>query len=83
MKIDKLLERFFNNPKDFTFEETVQVLKHYGFEEVRTGKTAGSRCRFCNEKKKVITFHKPHPKNIIKPYVIKEIICALKQENLI
>ena len=83
MKIDKLLDRFLNNPKDLTFEELVQVLKYYGFNEVKTGKTSGSRCRFCNENKRIITFHKPHPKNIIKPYVIKDIIFALKQENLI
>jgi len=30
-KVDKLLKRFKSKPKDFTYEELVQVLKYFGY----------------------------------------------------
>jgi hypothetical protein len=56
-KKDKLLERFFALPKDFTYNE----LKTIGHE---------------------IKIHKPHPGNIIKPYLMKYIYENLKERIL-
>ena len=69
---EKLLLRFLSQPKDFTFEEAVRLLKDFDFYEVSTGKTSGSRVRFKNDNYpiNVIKFHKPHPSNILKPYVL-------------
>jgi predicted RNA binding protein YcfA (HicA-like mRNA interferase family) len=73
-KIDKLIERLKTYPKDFTWEELTKVLNHFGYNEMNTGKTGGSRRKFVDKQKNIINLHKPHPKNILKEYVIKQII---------
>lgn len=74
-KIDKLLENFKNNPTDFTWDELVKVLNYLGyFEKTAKGKTGDSRVKFVNETEDIISLHKPHPSNIVKQYVIKQII---------
>jgi len=74
---EKLLKRFLALPKDFTYVETVKLLNDFGFTQVKTGKTGGSRVRFLNEEypEFPVKFHKPHPGNILKTYVL-EIIKA-------
>ncbi len=79
-KVDKLLKRFKSKPKDFTYEELVQVLKYFGYTELTMGKTSGSAKKFKND---LINFHKPHPGNIIKSYVINQIIEKLERNGLI
>lgn len=71
----KLLKRFLSLPKDFTYDETVKLLKDFGFSQVKTGRTGGSRVRFLNKKypEYPIKFHKPHPGNILKPYILENI----------
>ncbi len=74
-KIDKLILKIQANPKDFTWDELKKVLSHFGYEEMpQKGKTGGSRRKFVNNKKEVISLHEPHPKKIVKSYVIKQII---------
>ncbi len=78
-KTEKLVERFKSNPTDFTWIELTKVLNHLGyFEKTSKGKTGGSRIKFVNEEKDIINLHKPHPSNIIKQYVIKQIIEKLE-----
>jgi len=81
----KLLLRFLSRPKDFTFDEAVKLLCDFGFYEVNTGTTSGSRVRFKNEDYPVniIKFHKPHPGNILKPYILDLIISNLEDCNLL
>jgi predicted RNA binding protein YcfA (HicA-like mRNA interferase family) len=74
-KIEKLLKKFKSNPTDLTWVELVNVLNHLGyFEKTTKGKTGGSRVKFLNEEMNIISLHKPHPSNIVKLYVIKQII---------
>lgn len=73
-KIDKLIERLKSQPKDFTWDELLKVLKHFGYSELKAGKTGGSRRKFADSQNNIINFHKPHPGNILKEYVIKQII---------
>lgn len=82
---DKLLSRFLSFPKDFTYDEAVKLLNSFDFYEVKTGKTAGSRVRFLNTNypQNVVKFHKPHPDNILKPYVLAIISSNLEDCNLI
>jgi predicted RNA binding protein YcfA (HicA-like mRNA interferase family) len=82
---EKLLLRFLSLPKDFTFEELVRVLNSLGFYEVKTGKTGGSRVRFRNDNYPLndVKFHKPHPGNTLKPYVLEIIKSSLEDCNLI
>jgi hypothetical protein len=45
-KKEKLITRFLNMPSDFQYDEMVKLLGHFGFEEVKKGKTSGSRVKF-------------------------------------
>ena len=84
-KKEKLLLRFLSRPKDFTFDEAVKLLHGFGFREVSTGTTSGSRVRFKNDDYpiNIIKFHKPHPDNILKPYILDIIINNLEDCNLL
>ena len=73
-KIEKLIGRLLSRPKDFTWEEMIKVLKHYGYEEMAKGKTGGSRRKFVNEDNVIISLHEPHPKNILKSYQLDIVI---------
>lgn len=74
-KIDRLLDKFYQVPKDFTWDELVKVLGYFGYFELsRKGKMGGSRRKFVNQAKAVISLHKPHPGNIVKQYVIRKIL---------
>jgi predicted RNA binding protein YcfA (HicA-like mRNA interferase family) len=78
-KIEKLIEKFKSNPTNFTWFELVKILNHLGyFEKTTKGKTGGSRVKFVNEETDIINLHKPHPSNIVKQYVIKQIIEKLE-----
>ncbi|HSA05932.1 MAG TPA: type II toxin-antitoxin system HicA family toxin [Candidatus Gastranaerophilales bacterium] len=80
-KNNKLIKRFLNNPKDFTWEELVKLLEILGYNEIKTGKTSGSRVKFINSVGNIIKTHKPHPQNIVKTYVINEIKEKLNLEE--
>ena len=82
---EKLLLRFLSRPKDFTFDETVRLLQDFGFHEIDIGIIGGSRVRFRYDDYPVniIKFHKPHPGNIMKPYVLNIIIQNLEECKLL
>ncbi|WP_069658617.1 type II toxin-antitoxin system HicA family toxin [Arcticibacter eurypsychrophilus] len=82
-KAEKLIERFKSVPADFTWAEIKSVLGILGFEEIGTGKTSGSRCRFINSNKVVILLHKPHPGSIVKKYAIVDTIHTLEMHGII
>ena len=60
-------------PSDFHYDEMVNLLRHFGFTEVKKGKTSGSRLKFENEESIPIILHKPHPSGIMKKYQMKQI----------
>ncbi|WP_295672232.1 type II toxin-antitoxin system HicA family toxin [uncultured Mucilaginibacter sp.] len=80
---EKSVSRLLSVPKDFTWEELIKVLTLFGYQELKGGKTGGSRRRFADEKKNIITLHKPHPANIVKGYAIHEVILELKAKGRI
>lgn len=80
---DKLIKRLLSKPKDFTWNELTALLTRLGFEEVKTGKTSGSRRRFVKADRIIISLHKPHPHNTLKQYQLEQIIETLKQEGLL
>lgn len=78
-KIEKLITKFLKVPKDLTWEELVRILKYKGyFEKIGKGKTGGSRIKFINSENDIINLHKPHPGNIVKQYVIRQILEKLE-----
>jgi len=71
-KRKKLLARLRSQPRDFTWDELVAVLKHH---DCTVEKGAGARRRFVHGPSgKHIAWHEPHPGNIVKMYVVAEAI---------
>jgi len=79
---DKLIKRFKNQPKDFTWEELVRLFELLGFTVDNKGKTSGSRVLFLKGKD-AHTVHKPHPSNIIKGYAMKQVLDFMIEKGLI
>ena len=77
-KVDKLIEKLKTKPKDFTWDEAVKVLKHLGYSAMAQGKTGGSRRKFVNKNKDIISLHEPHPQKVLKSYQLNIIIDHLK-----
>lgn len=78
-KIEKLLEKFKSVPKELTWDELVKILNHLGYFEVKKkGSTGGSRRKFSNKENDIISLHKPHPANIVKQYVIRQLLEKLE-----
>lgn len=78
-KKDKLLKKFLEVPpkKDLTFEELETLLLSCGYKKLE-GK--GSAVKFYHQTKDhLINLHKPHPNNILKVYLIKQIQGKLKE----
>lgn len=75
-KSQKLRERLNTLPKDFTWDELVTLLGHYGFNMLAG---AGSRRKFTNAQGRLVSCHCPHPGNIVKGYVLKEVKTLLDE----
>ncbi|HMC83956.1 MAG TPA: type II toxin-antitoxin system HicA family toxin [Chitinophagaceae bacterium] len=82
-KIQKLIDRLKESPKDFTWEELIKVLAHFGYTELKKGKTGGSRRKFANNGNEIISLHKPHPGSILKKYQVEDVIGHLTEKGLI
>jgi hypothetical protein len=83
-KEEKLVKRFLERPKDFTYDELRRLLRGFGYEEISLGKTSGSRVAFYNENAKhIIRLHKPHPGNVLKMYQVDQLIDDLEGRGLI
>ena len=70
---DKLLKKFLHIPikKDLTFSELETLLIAYGYVKIEGN---GSAVKFFNkEKDTLINLHKPHPNDILKTYLVKQI----------
>ena len=78
-KKDKLLKKFLERPlkKDLTFNELETLLFSCGFSKIDG---VGSVVKFYNKKRDLlINLHKPHPSNILKVYIVKQIQIKLKE----
>lgn len=80
-KKDKALQRLLSRPKDYTWDELVKLLKQFGYTELKNGKTGGSRRKFSDADQHLISFHQPHPGNIVKAYAIDDLIKFLKERG--
>ena len=81
-KKDKLIDRLLSKPKDFTFNEMVSLLSYFGYELKQAG--IGSGVKFIKEgSNEVINFHKPHPSDILKRYVLEQVIEKLRKEGVL
>jgi len=80
---DKLLAKLQQRPRDFTWDELAALLNSLGYKQAKPGKTGGSRRRFVHPTAATITLHKPHPGNILKMYIINDILEVLKEEEML
>lgn len=80
---NKLVARLRSKPKNFTWDELVRLLEGLGYSEAAAGKTGGSRRRLLHATAPTIALHKPHPGNIVKMYVIRDVLRVLIEEDLI
>lgn len=80
-QVQKLIIRLLSYPMDFTWDELVKILKHFGYKEFKGGKTGGSRRKFADDKKHILSLHKPHPSNILKRYQLEDVVDALKERG--
>ena len=80
-KAQKLLDRFLTIPADFSWDELVSMLGHFGFAQLQE-KGGSYRC-FVLDKTLKIFLHKPHPGNIVKRYALKQVRDKLKEFGLI
>ncbi len=80
-KIQKVIERLLSFPTDFTWEELTKILIYLGYTESKKGKTGGSRRKFGNADKHIISLHKPHPGNILKRYQLQQVVEALREKG--
>jgi hypothetical protein len=57
----------------------MKILAQYRFREIaKKGRTAGFRVKFVNDRNNMINLPGPHPGNIVKQYVTKQIKEKLK-----
>ena len=78
-KKDKLLTKFLEIPprKNLTFNELDSLLTACGFRKIEG---AGSAVKFYHQENDIlINLHKPHPSNILKIYLIKQIQSKLME----
>lgn len=78
---EKLISRFKRMPKDFTYEETVRLLKIFDYSEYNKGSSSGTRVQFVRSGGDILNFHKPHPGSIMKLGTMKSIFNHLKQNG--
>ena len=78
-KKNKLLTKFLQVPplKNLTFNELETLLCSCGFVKIDG---TGSAVKFYNQDKDIlINLHKPHPSNILKVYLVKQIQLKIKE----
>ena len=76
----KALDKLKSNPKAFTWKALARILSHFGFEEIKKGKTGGSRVKFYHKASgTLIVVHRPHNPEILKPYQVDDVLQKLKE----
>jgi predicted RNA binding protein YcfA (HicA-like mRNA interferase family) len=72
----KLISRLVERLKDFTWDEACAVMKQCGF-ELKKKPGSGRMFVHCQTRQKV-RLHEPHPQKTLLPYMVAELIDALK-----
>lgn len=78
-KKQKLLNKFLEIPirKELTFDELTSLLTNLGYIKING---TGSRVKFYHQQHdNLINLHKPHPGNILKTYIVKQIQAKIKE----
>lgn len=79
----KLIAKLQSTSSDFTWRELVLLLRLLGYQELRPGRTGGSRRRFAHPTARNIILHEPHPGSVLKRYQVRLVLDHLTTEGLI
>ena len=85
-KHDKIFRRILSKPvpANISWSELKGLLLSLGYEEVKKGKTGGSRRRFYHrEKNALIMLHEPHPSSIVKKGCLSDVVAHLREHRFI
>lgn len=80
---EKLIKKLKSGSSHFTFKEAETLLNYLSFTRSDKGKTSGSRIMFTSPEHGAILMHKPHPRNELLAYQVKQLREKLEQEGLI
>ena len=80
---EKLIKKLKSRPKDLTFKEVEILLNYCSFTKSNKGRTSGSRVIFTSENHGSILMHKPHSRNYLLDYQVKQLLAKLESEGLI
>ena len=80
-KIKKTLAKIQTKPTDFTWNDLVRIMLHFGYQQIEG---SGSRVKFYHsEKDSLLSIHKPHNPKTLRPYQIENTIALLKGDQFI
>ena len=72
---DTLIKRLKSRPTDFTIYELDSLMSKCGCRKSVRGKTSGSAIAYIHEGTgKILSMHSPHPKKVLKKYVIDDVL---------
>lgn len=78
-KKDALVARLLNLPKDFEQREMDTLMSQCGCTKTHRGKTSGSAISYVHSAtQRVFSYHRPHPGNLIKLYILRAAIQFLQ-----
>ncbi len=78
-KSSRMLIKLLGIPKTFNWNDLETILSGLGY---TTKQGSGSRVKFYNqETNHLISLHKPHPGNEMKPGAIKDVAQSLKEQG--
>ena len=83
---EKALARLCEKPtrSDIKWPEVTSILKHFGYEILKTGKSGGSRRKFFNAKTgAVVNCHEPHPSPNVAKGCVEKVVAHLAERGLI
>lgn len=69
---EKLKAKLDTLPKNFTWDELVALMSHFGF-KLLNAKRGSGRKFYSEDKDRLVMFHEPHPENTMKRYVLAEV----------
>ena len=81
-KINKLIHKLKNNPKDFKFSEFRKVMSHFGYTEDNAGRTSGSVVSFVGPTRS-FSIHRPHPGDEMMTWAVRKALKFLIEEGKI
>ena len=74
-----MLSRLLGRPRDFTWDEACTLMKQCGY--VMKNRKGSARMWVHVRSRLKVRLHEPHPENTLLPYMVKELIEALKDSG--